>query len=643
MPPIPREIVEQTVALYGLAWTTQNPELLSQIFTNDIVYMERVFDRKATFVGLEAVKEYWDRQIVHKQSNITFRHLTSRMIRDIDQPVAIVHWLAEFDNKREQRGPDKTHKRVHFAQMARLTFVAVTTAAVDNNNNHNNNNPQCFKVCELEEYAQPMTGPGVQWPGLERPESDYGPLLRMESVPDRSRQTIVQFQCDYCHQGFVSRSQLFKHLKTTIPSSSGTQCQSIEPTVWVWISMSVGYTTNMNISDRIKALLLEWIQSSKRAPHCSDDKDDNTVARSIDWNSITWAVPPAWSTSAVVNVASIKMEETTWQRISSSNNNGDGSKDNNPSSQSTLPPPPPLVSPDQSLRIHTMVPVDRPCVSERREFEKYEAFVPWRFLKPSSSSLTSSSHADEDRGGVIITQRDKNDAVNGHEMTISSTTTSSVAVHSKGWRRQDYHQAVHRKPLEETPAGEFCTTEMTRRLRTCTRILKDGGKDKVGDFFDVPGQLKIRLRCSTLDNPYQAYCRISVSMRQPHSGCVEAIVGLVMKFAKMSTMNEQDLRDEAVVMTDRLQSKQRETMRSAVPSDFCILLEPGLNRYEVKAGVQLSGGYTNEMTPDSSFWAARQSMDEMEHSIMLEITTKLPELKKWINDTVVEHDREQQG
>ena len=270
--PIPRDVVEHTVALYGQAWTTQCPELLSEIFTSDVVYIERVFDRKATFVGLPAVIEYWERQIGGKQSNIAFRHLPSRMIRDADQPIAIVHWLAEMDNRREHRGPDKTYKRVHFAQMARLTFVLVK----DNNNNNN----MMYKVCELQEYAQPMTGPGVQWPGLHRPEHEYAAWLRMESSPTTTAMTttttttnagVVVVRCHYCQQGFPSRSQLFKHLSTTTPASETIDdknnnntierpriqpCQVLPHKVeWIWISMSVGYTTHQHLLQRIKELV----------------------------------------------------------------------------------------------------------------------------------------------------------------------------------------------------------------------------------------------------------------------------------------------------------------------------------------------------------------------------------------------------
>ena len=42
-------------------------------------------------------------QICGKQSNISFIHVDSEIVRDADEPVAVVKWLAEFDNRRENR------------------------------------------------------------------------------------------------------------------------------------------------------------------------------------------------------------------------------------------------------------------------------------------------------------------------------------------------------------------------------------------------------------------------------------------------------------------------------------------------------------------------------------------------------------
>ena len=83
--------------------------------------MERVFDRKATFVGLPVVIESWDHQSGGKQSDMASRHLPSRMNRDANQPIVIVQRLAESVYRREYRGLDKTYKCVQFTEMAHLT------------------------------------------------------------------------------------------------------------------------------------------------------------------------------------------------------------------------------------------------------------------------------------------------------------------------------------------------------------------------------------------------------------------------------------------------------------------------------------------------------------------------------------------
>ena len=69
----------------------------------DAAYVERSFDKKTTFRGCTAIEKYWKYQICGKQSNISFLHVDSEIVRDADEPVAVVKWLAEFDNRRENR------------------------------------------------------------------------------------------------------------------------------------------------------------------------------------------------------------------------------------------------------------------------------------------------------------------------------------------------------------------------------------------------------------------------------------------------------------------------------------------------------------------------------------------------------------
>ena len=48
------------------------------------------------------------------------------MVRDIDKPIAVVKWLAEFDNRRENRvgeSSDKTYKRVRYVHILCYTYM----------------------------------------------------------------------------------------------------------------------------------------------------------------------------------------------------------------------------------------------------------------------------------------------------------------------------------------------------------------------------------------------------------------------------------------------------------------------------------------------------------------------------------------
>lgn len=571
MPPVSKEIVDNAVNLYGKVWTTQNVTLLPQLFTEDCVYIERVLDTKATFVGLPAIQEYWKRQIVGKQDDIRFRHLSQRMIRDADRPIAVVTWMAEIGrNRREQRGAAKTHKQVKFVQVARLEFGSDG------------------RISSLEEYAQSMTGPGVVWPTLDLiHDEDYDkcwkdPLLsRQTQLPKHN--TTPKATCNHCQHEFSSRTQLFKHLKHTWQEAN-SKCISIVPPKWMWISISLGYTNHEDIENRLQSLLIACLP-----------KDEASTG--IDFKSMTWAVPPKWSLSAVVNVVSIKVLDTAWKIL----------QDHTQPTRGCLV----VSTPACILRIHRMVVVDRPCVSERRELEKYEAFLPWRLLQCEELGDDYDLHIAKSS----IAATDENN---------SSATPTTL-----GWRRQDYHQLQHRKPLDQTPAGEYAHAETPHRLRICTRILKDGGRETgVSDFFDDPGQFKIRLRCSTLDRPYHFYCRVSVSMRQPFGLCVESIVALLLQFARDTTMTEDQLREQALQISQRLIDEKSAQGITTLPSDFCVLLEPALNRYEVKAGVQLCGGHSDELSP--SFRAARDSMDAMEHEIIQVLTSKLPQLQEWM-------------
>ena len=143
--PLTRTLVAKAVDAYGVAWTTQDPDKIANLFTASAIYVERPFDTGATMRGNDAIRQYWTTQIVGKQSNIRFRHVASEMVLDVEKNTAVVKWLAEFDNIRFKM--DTEHKRVKFCQMAKLIF-----------------NADCTKIQYLEEYAQSTTSARYKWP-----------------------------------------------------------------------------------------------------------------------------------------------------------------------------------------------------------------------------------------------------------------------------------------------------------------------------------------------------------------------------------------------------------------------------------------------------------------------------------------------
>jgi hypothetical protein len=573
MPPISRDIVLQAVETYGIAWTTQDPSLLPKLFTSDCIYVERAFDKNATFRGLDAIIKYWKYQICGKQSNIQFRHVESEMIRDADQPIAVVKWLAEFDNRRENRvgaSSDKTHKRVRFCQVAKLMF--------DGN-----------KISYLEEYGQPMTGPGNKWPGLVATDAELWRRIRFDP-PDLNaeEQEKMIAVCNFCGAGFPSRTQLHRHLKSTDPREDGKPgCVPIEEEeedIFLWVTFSLGYTSNNDLENIIRRDLLSWHGTIIE----SEDDDDSTD--DIDFDTFTWAVPPNWSSSAVVNVASVKMRQRFFEKASV----GALASINN-------------ILEVSGMRIHTIEVVDRPCVQARREFEKYEAFIPWALLQGQYHDDDYDDYDDDD------------EAQDGRNVTSDTVPTT-------GWSREDANKNPCRRPLEETKAGDFVDRATTKRLRDATRLLKDGGRKDLGHFFDSSNsnEVKVRLRSCTMGEPWQRFCRISVSMRQPRAGYVESIIGLLIQHVR-SNASDEELVSAALKFTgDEMQSSETNSGLS-FPTEFVCLLEPALSRYERKAKVVLCGshvGISDEM---------RKSIDHMECSVLRKMEGTLGVLRQWVH------------
>lgn len=323
MPSVSRETVLAAVRKYGEAWTAQDPTQIENLFTQNAIYVERPFDRKATFRGREAIKKYWKYQICGKQSNILFRHVESEMVRDADRPIAVVKWLAEFDNFRENRA-GKGEKKVRFCQIAKLIFEG-------------------SKICYLEEYAQGMAGSAVKWPGIDATEEDLWSRIRFD--PPKPPPAVA---CELCNSRFPSRTQLFTHLKETTYTEGpdGTCTPNLRTKREALLCLSITYTCKFPeeiLVDAFHKLGCDFFGKVE---------------------ALTWAVPPNLSGMALVNIVTIKFVHIPKKDI-----------------------PFALISSKISeitknqIVVHGGGLVNRPCAPERREFEKYAVFIPWVFLK----------------------------------------------------------------------------------------------------------------------------------------------------------------------------------------------------------------------------------------------------------------------
>ena len=501
-----------------------------------------VYEASEEVILLSLISHQHHNYIISLIYNRQFRHIESEMVRDADAPIAVVKWLAEFDNRLINRG-NKTYKRVRFCQMAKLIFAG-------------------DRICYLEEYAQSMTGPGVRWPGLGKDVSDEELMTRIRQDPIKVDVSKERVECNICRERFPSRTQLFNHLKSTKPNDDESKCLPItdhaEAEDYVWICLSLGYICNDNVGDKILRALMA----------VADDK-------SLEERSLHWAVPPNFASSAVVNIASIKSNKK-WIRndvssvLASLNNRLKGT----------------------GICVHTAVIVDRPCVKEKREYEKYETFIPWLSLK--------NDHVNELQNSTIDIQ-DPN-----------------------GWSKES--NQCHRA-LSETAAAPFVDINMVKRLRDGARVLnvlKDASQTDLGE--EIP-EMKVRVRTRTMDKPWHQLCRISISMRQPRRGIVERIVGILLAYARESSMTD----DELIALALQVTSSDKDECNNANDDEeedddsICIrstcLLEPALTKYEGKFGIKLCRGRddTNSSELDNTM---SHSIEQMEILILSNIWRK---------------------
>lgn len=543
------------------------------------------------------------------------------MVRDADEPIAVVKWLAEFDNRRENRG-EKTNKSVRFCQMAKLIFEEYHYKKKnDSKSDEDASKPSTtMKIAYLEEYAQGMVGKSFVWPGIDASDEDLWNKIRFN--PPKPPPPVA---CERCGELFSSRTKLFAHIQNTdaryeiddksgkkrcicVPNEKAKEKLRMET---ILVCLSVGYSCINPHEQLIRA----WNNISRAM---SDQDEISAGGPSV---ALTWAVPPQLSSSAIINVVTMKLPRIqvekitmdsipkvfnealtsinligTMSNIALDEENSNAFTDNQ----------------KQMMRVHTAGVVDRPCAPERRECEKYAVFIPWTFLQTQNERTEKGEQDQESARRLVYIPRRNN--------------PNSKKPRIQMWRR----------PIEETSAFEFVDASIAQRLKHGTRLMQTSAhwanythrRDREIEEDSNGG---IKVRTSALDEPMHHYCKISINVRQPTNGYVEILVGLLIAYAR-AELDESSfigaLKDKNRAMEiSREERGSRPYKIEDFPSDLLILIEPALTRYENKTKLKLCrSGNTNSCASESM----KKSIDSSEESMLENVWNKEYLLKKWL-------------
>jgi limonene-1,2-epoxide hydrolase len=87
-----KQDVRKLIDIYMRAWTTQDPNLILEIFTPSATYHERVLGEPIR--GHAGIRQYWRTKVVNEQANISAELLSLYL----DGATAIAEWEARFDD-----------------------------------------------------------------------------------------------------------------------------------------------------------------------------------------------------------------------------------------------------------------------------------------------------------------------------------------------------------------------------------------------------------------------------------------------------------------------------------------------------------------------------------------------------------------
>lgn len=106
--------VHKVFDIYLRAWMTQDPDLITTIFTPTATYHERVLEEPIR--NASGIRQYWQTKVVEQQANIIAKLLNLYIAEGVEPLTVIAEWEAEFDDL--ARGQRKRMREVAICEFA---------------------------------------------------------------------------------------------------------------------------------------------------------------------------------------------------------------------------------------------------------------------------------------------------------------------------------------------------------------------------------------------------------------------------------------------------------------------------------------------------------------------------------------------
>lgn len=96
-----KEEAVKLIEIYGKAWETRDPELITTIFTDEATYND---PKEPENIGINEIKRYWETKVIGEQDNIKFELLNVWL----DGETVVAEWHANFNDTKRSLNVDMT-------------------------------------------------------------------------------------------------------------------------------------------------------------------------------------------------------------------------------------------------------------------------------------------------------------------------------------------------------------------------------------------------------------------------------------------------------------------------------------------------------------------------------------------------------